>query len=453
MRPSWSSISRWAAVVLASVQIVGAVDYGMADVAPAKHTCYAAPALQLNIAGDDVAGMMKATQNAYDETIRKVSKNKQPAMMAGLFVGDEVWFASSIKGPRGWALEGAHPAVTAALKQCAEETGPHRTQGACAEVMAVNRWYEDPRNQGQNLADKAASVMTWGVTKDSKEPGPVAPCTKDGASGCREFITKFNLKDCVPVTPRQKMKRASCPLPTALPPGAAPTVKSRRPIPCNKHQRADEKKKTVNVNACDQSCDKNQLVKDGGAGCQDCPKGQVPDAAGKKCVDAKFDDTDKRPGNCTVGQIPDPTPDNPRVKGKDTNAKDRKCVDDPRHKTDAERKQELAETREVFRRKKEEMERKDKEEEERKKKEKEEAEKKKKEEEEEERKKKEEEEERKKEEEEEEKAKKDAEEKRKKECELGGDSSRNRAGRGGLLGGVLGPLLDQKICEEIGPMA
>ncbi len=185
MRASWWKPLTWAALVAPLTQVQAM--YGMVDLAlTLEHVVYGVGPVQLNVPSFDTDGMAAATKEAYEE-MQRVHRTMrgsagEPAVVAGLFVDGDAYFASSIKGPREWFLQGAEPAVTDALNRCLQigDGGGHRTGGSCAEVMVVQLWHE--ANPGRRLSQEDARLTTWG--KGRNGIGPQPPCGNDNRVGC-----------------------------------------------------------------------------------------------------------------------------------------------------------------------------------------------------------------------------------------------------------------------------
>ncbi|KAH8590523.1 hypothetical protein B0O99DRAFT_691532 [Bisporella sp. PMI_857] len=142
-------------------------------------------------------------QQAYQEmeadwAVRQTEDNFRPAMMGALAVGQDVYFASSIKGfgyiYKFFKEATEKPQVLLALERCQTalvSSKIHRTRGACAEVMCLHQFYSDPAVSATVKANKGpARVVAFGKPfKTAPAAVPVRPCGTDPNSwGCAQFM-------------------------------------------------------------------------------------------------------------------------------------------------------------------------------------------------------------------------------------------------------------------------
>ena len=152
--------------------------------------------------------MVNAAWKEMDDTeTSKTQKANLPSAMIGLSIGNEVYFASSIRsksrqivyekatwqggdGTINPPLPQRFKAVTDALESCTDENRKqHGNQASCGEIMSTILWMADHPNE--NPGDHKPKVAAY------NKNGYLFPCSSEPDAvkwGCAQWIQKMGLK-------------------------------------------------------------------------------------------------------------------------------------------------------------------------------------------------------------------------------------------------------------------
>ncbi|KAJ6138143.1 hypothetical protein N7471_004629 [Penicillium samsonianum] len=159
------------------------------------------------------ADFLKMIHAAYNEmkaiSLSKKQNDNRPSAMIGLSIGNEVYFASSVTGPKqfiyhqvSWKggdgtlnpdLSADFKEVTDALKECAEKSTTGRPQHGnnanCGEIMSTLLWMVD--HEGKSPRDHSPKIAAY------NEKGYLKPCSSDPGDvkwGCAQWTQIMGLE-------------------------------------------------------------------------------------------------------------------------------------------------------------------------------------------------------------------------------------------------------------------
>ncbi|MCJ1223789.1 hypothetical protein MMC12_000432 [Toensbergia leucococca] len=163
------------------------------------------------------AQLIQRARAMYNSMRQQYQGNDPPAMVAALQVpGVGVWYASSLKGERGYAYaaQGGNvpQQVMDALQMCESwNNDRHRTRGGCAEVWAAVKYFQTFNDPNLTLYGKRARIAVWSSS------GPQTPCTGTSQEwGCDLFISELGIEYCGPGSSQYKKRNWGG---DSLPPG------------------------------------------------------------------------------------------------------------------------------------------------------------------------------------------------------------------------------------------